>query len=229
MKKTLAIIALASMLWSCTNNVSQEINLKSNHDSASYAIGVLIAKQNASNNLDSLNHQIIKLTMDKFMEEGDSNMMMSLEECQQFYSNYATEISTRKAKAENASFLEENKTKDGVKTTESGLQYKIIREGSGAIPGLTDSAVCHYTGKLVDGRVFDSSVKRGAPITFPLTGVIKGWTEALQMMPVGSKWELYIPYDLAYGERGNGRIPPYATLIFELDLLDIKAAEVSEE
>jgi FKBP-type peptidyl-prolyl cis-trans isomerase FklB len=229
MKKTLAIIALASMLWSCTNNVSQEINLKSNHDSASYAIGVLIAKQNASNNLDSLNHQIIKLTMDKFMEEGDSNMMMSLEECQQFYSNYATEISTLKAKAENASFLEENKTKDGVKTTESGLQYKIIREGSGAIPGLTDSAVCHYTGKLVNGRVFDSSVKRGAPITFPLTGVIKGWTEALQMMPVGSKWELYIPYDLAYGERGNGRIPPYATLIFELDLLDIKAAEVSEE
>ena len=229
MKKTLSIIALASILWSCTNNVSQEINLKNNHDSASYAIGILIAKQNTSNKLDSLNHQIIKLTMDKFMEEGDSNMDMSLEECQQYYSTYAREISTREAKAENAAFLEENKTKDGVKTTESGLQYKVIREGSGAVPGLADSAVCHYTGKLIDGRVFDSSVERGAPITFPLTGVIKGWTEALQMMPVGSKWELYIPYNLAYGERGNGAIPPYSTLIFELDLLDIKSGEVSEE
>jgi FKBP-type peptidyl-prolyl cis-trans isomerase len=126
-------------------------------------------------------------------------------------------------KAEGEAFLAANKTKEGVVTLPSGLQYKILKQGAGPKPSASDSVVCNYRGTLIDGKEFDSSYKRGQPATFPVGGVIKGWTEALQLMPVGSKWQLFLPSDLAYGERGAGAdIGPNATLIFEVELLSIQ-------
>src|SRR5438874_7723429 len=119
-------------------------------------------------------------------------------------------------------FLAENARKEGVKTTASGLQYKVLKSGSGASPKKTDSVKVHYHGTLIDGKVFDSSVQRGEPVTFQVGGVIPGWVEALQLMPVGSKWKLFIPSKLAYAERGAGRdIGPNSALIFEVELLSI--------
>lgn len=119
-------------------------------------------------------------------------------------------------------FLADNKLKNGVVTTPSGLQYEVIKAGTGAIPSLSDQVKCHYVGMLTDGTVFDSSIERNEPIEFYINGVIVGWTEALQMMPVGSKWKLYIPSELGYGDRGAGDvIPPHSTLIFEVELLEI--------
>ncbi|HXM68376.1 MAG TPA: FKBP-type peptidyl-prolyl cis-trans isomerase [Candidatus Acidoferrum sp.] len=126
-------------------------------------------------------------------------------------------------KKEGDAFLAANKAKDGVVTLPSGLEYKILKAGSGPKPTATDSVVCNYRGTLINGTEFDSSYKRGQPATFPVTGVIKGWTEALQLMPVGSKWQLFVPADLAYGERGPApEIGPDSTLIFEVELLSIE-------
>jgi FKBP-type peptidyl-prolyl cis-trans isomerase FklB len=133
-------------------------------------------------------------------------------------------------KAEGAAFLAANKGKEGVVTLPSGLQYKILTPGTGSKPAATDTVVCNYKGTLINGTEFDSSSKHGGPATFPVSGVIKGWTEALQLMPVGSKWQLFIPPDLAYGERGAGAdIGPDATLIFEVELESIKPKEASQE
>lgn len=119
-------------------------------------------------------------------------------------------------------FLADNAGKDGVNQTESGLQFRVLTQGEGAIPARQDRVRVHYTGRLIDGSVFDSSVQRGQPAEFPVSGVIPGWIEALTLMPVGSKWELYIPHNLAYGERGAGAsIPPFSALIFEVELLEI--------
>ena len=118
--------------------------------------------------------------------------------------------------------LEENAKNDDVTVTESGLQFKVLEKGEGTIPARQDQVRVHYTGRLVDGTVFDSSVERGQPAEFPVNGVIPGWIEALTMMPVGSKWQLYIPHNLAYGERGAGAaIPPYSALVFDVELLEI--------
>lgn len=123
---------------------------------------------------------------------------------------------------EGQNFLADNAGKDGVSKTESGLQFRVLTQGEGAIPARQDRVRVHYTGRLIDGSVFDSSVQRGQPAEFPVSGVIPGWIEALTLMPVGSKWELYIPHNLAYGERGAGAsIPPFSALIFEVELLEI--------
>jgi FKBP-type peptidyl-prolyl cis-trans isomerase len=129
-------------------------------------------------------------------------------------------------KKDGMAFLETNKTKEGVVTLPSGLQYKVLQEGTGPKPAATDKVVCNYRGTLLDNTEFDSSYKRGQPATFPVTGVIKGWTEALQLMPVGSKWQLFVPAELAYGDRGaGGQIGPNATLIFEVELLSIQGKD----
>src|SRR5207249_3021164 len=131
-----------------------------------------------------------------------------------------------KNKAEGEKFLSEKKNKPGVKTTASGLQYKVLKEGSGSPPKETDTVVVNYRGTLVDGTEFDSSYKRGEPATFPVNRVIKGWTEALQLMKPGSKYQIFIPANLAYGERGaGGDIGPNATLIFEVELMNVKPGE----
>lgn len=153
---------------------------------------------------------------EKIMKEFQENMMKKKEE-------EAKKLSEGN-KAAGEKFLAENKTKEGVQTTASGLQYKIITAGNGVKPKATDTVKVHYTGKLLDGKVFDSSVQRGEPVEFPVSGVIPGWVEALQLMPQGSKWELYIPSDLAYKDVAQGPIPPASTLIFEVELLEVKAA-----
>jgi FKBP-type peptidyl-prolyl cis-trans isomerase FklB len=134
-----------------------------------------------------------------------------------------------KAKAEGDAFLAENKGKEGVVTLPSGLQYKVLTEGTGASPTDKDRVKVHYRGTLVDGTEFDSSYARNQPAEFPVTGVIKGWTEALQLMREGAKWQLYIPSDLAYGERGGGhKIPPNSVLVFEVELIEVKPAAASK-
>jgi FKBP-type peptidyl-prolyl cis-trans isomerase FklB len=123
-------------------------------------------------------------------------------------------------------FLADNKTKDGVVTLPSGLQYKVITQGTGPKPTASDTVSCNYKGTLIDGKVFDASASHGGPIEFPVNGVIRGWTEALQLMPVGSKWQLFIPSDLAYGPRGAGAdIGPNSTLVFEVELVSIKGKD----
>ena len=129
----------------------------------------------------------------------------------------------KKMKEEGISFLNSKETSEGVAKTESGLLYEVITEGEGEKPVASNTVKVHYTGSFIDGKVFDSSVERGEPIEFPLTQVIAGWTEGLQLMSVGSKYKFYIPYNLAYGDKGYpGAIPPYSTLIFEVELLDFK-------
>lgn len=130
-----------------------------------------------------------------------------------------------KNKKEGEAFLAENKTKEGVITLPSGLQYKVIKEGTGAIPKLTDTVTTNYRGTFIDGKEFDSSYRRGQVATFPVKGVIPGWTEALQLMKAGAKWQLFVPSNLAYGERGPASIGPNAALIFEVDLISIKELE----
>lgn len=148
------------------------------------------------------------------------------EAAEQFFSDHRVNA----LKKEGVDFLAANASKEGVKTTASGLQYKVLTQGTGAIPTATDEVKVNYEGRLVNGKVFDSSYKRGEPTKFKANQVIKGWTEALTMMPVGSKWELYIPYELAYGERGAGQdIKPYSALIFTVELLDIEKPVVEEK
>jgi FKBP-type peptidyl-prolyl cis-trans isomerase FklB len=128
-------------------------------------------------------------------------------------------------KVQGDAFLAENKGKEGVKTTASGLQYRIIKAGSGVKPGVSDTVKVHYEGSLINGTVFDSSIKRGEPVSFPVGGVIKGWTEALQIMPEGSKWQLFIPSDLAYGPGGNRNIGPNEVLLFDVELLEVQKSQ----
>jgi FKBP-type peptidyl-prolyl cis-trans isomerase FklB len=217
----------------CSAVLAQEkTTLKDAKDKVSYSIGLDIGttlkKQKVDVNADTLAAGLrdalsgakpqmtddqIKETMTTFSKE--------LTEKQQAA---AREAST-KNEAEGQKFLAENKTKPGVKTTASGLQYKVIKEGNGPSPKETDTVVTNYRGTLIDGTEFDSSYKRNEPATFPVNGVIKGWSEALQLMKKGSKYQLYVPAGLAYGSRGAGQdIGPNATLIFEVELVDIKPA-----
>lgn len=157
-------------------------------------------------------------------------MPYSNEEMQAAFGEINTRMQAKEAEqskglaAAGEAFLAENAKKPGITVTASGLQYEVITQGTGAIPSSTSKVKTHYHGTLIDGTVFDSSYNRGQPIDFAVNGVIAGWTEALQLMPVGSKWRLYIPYQLAYGERGaGGSIAPYSALIFDVELLEIVA------
>ena len=161
-----------------------------------------------------------KMTMDEVTQTIQAYQQEQMEKAQ-----VEQEKASAEAKAESAAWLKEKEAEDGVMKTDSGLLYKVITEGKGDKPSATDTVKVDYEGSLTDGTVFDSSYKRGEAITFPLNGVIPGWTEGLQLMPVGSKYELYIPSDLAYGPGGTGPIPPHAALKFVVELHSIEKAE----
>lgn len=200
-------------------------------DKVSYALGLGIGSQLKSMGADSLNiddfAQAIKDTI------SGAELKVSHKESQQIVQEFFKEQEAKQraqaaengkvAREEGEKFLAENAKKDGVQVTESGLQYSVIKEGTGKSPKATDTVVCHYEGFLTNGTVFDSSIQRGEPATFPLNAVIAGWTEGLQLMKEGGKTRFFIPYNLAYGEAGAaGAIPPYAALIFDVELLEVK-------
>ena len=213
---------------------------KTSKKDIAYMAGLQIGQQISNQMMKGINQELFAgdstktISKDNFMagfiagtlEKGG---VMTMEAAQE-YTRTAMETIKAKAmeekyadnKAAGEKFLAENKAKEGVKTTESGLQYKVITEGKGEIPADTCKVKVNYKGTLIDGTEFDSSYKRNEPATFRANQVIKGWTEALTMMPVGSKWELYIPQELAYGSRESGQIKPFSTLIFEVELVGIK-------
>ena len=220
--------ALAMTLSSC-GNCKETASLKTDLDSVSYAIGVntgLSYKQNLETfpggtaNVDDMIAGFANALR-------SSETKMTQEEAVNIIQNYFQNAEKKEAdanKKEGEAFLEKNKTKSGIVTTESGLQYKVETAGNGAVPKDGDKVKVHYTGKLLNGEVFDSSVDRGEPAEFGVNQVIPGWTEALKLMPVGSKYTLYIPSDLAYGERGAGpKIKANSTLVFEVELLGVEA------
>lgn len=228
LKSVVIIVAASVVLAACQKNSSKTVTLTNENDSASYALGVLIG-QNNKQNLDAspgtkdLNVDILINAFEKQLK-GDSSQMDAAKAnamIQKFFEKVSTKEAAKNAE-EGKTFLEQNKAKEGVITTASGLQYEILKAGEGPKPTADQTVKCHYHGTLIDGKVFDSSVDRGEPATFNVSQVIPGWTEALQLMPVGSKWKLYIPGELAYGERGAGKdIGPNTTLIFEVELLEI--------
>lgn len=225
------IIVTAFILGSCSNNVSN-LRLKTKEDSLSYAFGIVNYNALIQDSL-SLNPMVVA----KAMRDGENGKpLMEDMDARNFIMSFINdrEILRAEQKAildkelykeyltENENFLAKNKEKEGVTTTASGLQYEVIKMGNGPRPTTESTVRVHYTGTLIDGSEFDSSVERGEPAEFPILGVIPGWTEALQLMPVGSKFKLYIPQDLAYGSTGAGDvIKPFSTLIFEVELLEI--------
>ena len=189
----------------------------------SYALGLSIGQNFRASGFEEINLEDFLSGVRDVLEEGEPKM--TYEEAKVVINEYFQEV-RRKAVEQNQAageeFLKINGLKKGVVTLPSGLQYEILREGNGPKPSLTDSVECHYHGTLINGQVFDSSMDRGQTATFPLQGVIKGWTEILQLMPVGSKWKVTIPADLAYGDRGAGEmIQPGSTLIFIIELISI--------
>jgi FKBP-type peptidyl-prolyl cis-trans isomerase FklB len=208
---------------------SAPLTLSTDKDKTSYAIGM-----DLGNKLKSQSIEVDTAILLRGMNDGiaGNKALMTDEEMRTSLTALSTQIRakqtamlkelTEKNKSEGDAFLAENKSKEGVVALPSGLQYKILKAGDGPKPAASDSVVCNYKGTLINGKEFDSSYKRGQPATFPVGGVIKGWTEALQLMPVGSKWQLFIPPDLGYGERGAGAdIQPDSTLIFEVELMSI--------
>ena len=202
---------------------SKELNLEDALHKFSYAFGVEIGSNLQTVGVDSLAYAIFSKALEDTFKGKEA---MSAKDARTQVQNSIKEFQEREAKRlsePGTLFLAENAKKEGVVTTESGLQYVVLEQGTGAKPTATDKVKVHYQGNLIDGEVFDSSIQRGEPVVFGVSQVISGWTEALQMMPVGSKWQVFIPQDLAYGPRGaGGSIPPYAALIFEVELLSIE-------
>ena len=194
-------------------------------DKVSYALGLSIGQNFRASGFDEINFKDFLTAFRTVYEEGQPEM--SYEEAKEVINNYFQDVQRRaieRNKEAGEEFLKINGHKAGVTTLPSGLQYEVIKMGEGPKPQLTDSVECHYHGTLINGQVFDSSMDRGETATFPLQGVIKGWTEILQLMPVGSKWKVVIPADLAYGDRGAGQmIQPGSTLIFIIELIAIAA------
>ncbi|PYL58284.1 MAG: hypothetical protein DMF30_03190 [Verrucomicrobia bacterium] len=226
MKRFIISFALLSLAGSVFGQ-DKSTPLKDSKDKVSYSIGLNIGfnlkKQNVSINPDTFVLGLKDALAGKpQMTDEQVKETMTAFEKEMIDKQKAAGV---KNGAEGEKFLAENKKKEGVKTTASGLQYKVVKEGTGAQPKEKDTVMANYRGTLIDGTEFDSSYKRGQPATFPVSGVIKGWTEALQMMKVGSKYQLFIPAKLAYGERAIGPdIGPNSTLIFEVELLDVKPA-----
>jgi len=192
-------------------------------DSASYAIGLTVANFYKQQGFKNLNTALIAKAISDVQSNKQALMDESLaNETIMFYIDPNMRSTVRPTIEAGKAFLAQNKKKPGIKTTASGIQYEVLKDAQGPKPQATDTVVVNYVGTLINGTEFDNSARAGKPIEFPLNRVIRGWTEGLQLMPVGSKYKFYIPYNLAYGVNGTGPIPGGATLIFEVELLNIK-------
>ncbi len=225
-------IAMAMMLGSCSKSAVKSVKMKSDMDSLAYALGTMYHAQLMADSLD-LNPLLFAKAL---LDWKDGKPAMTEEAARSYIMVFVNELEREKnekqAEAdkvlykdyieENEAFLAKNKERSEVTVTPSGLQYEVVRMGTGPKPTADNVVKVHYVGTLIDGTEFDSSIKRGEPAQFPLSGVISGWTEALQLMPVGSKFKIYLPQSIAYGPNQAGdQIKPYSTLIFEVELLEI--------
>ncbi|MBQ0833404.1 FKBP-type peptidyl-prolyl cis-trans isomerase [Marinobacter sp.] len=240
MKKTLLILAMTGIVAGCSTQSETPVDpkLDSTDQKVSYGMGLVLGER--------MNNDLPNLQMDQFLQGiqhghagDDETKRMSREEIQQALMEYQKSLQAEQGKQveelaqknmeAGKTFLAENAERDGIQTTESGLQYEILEEGEGEQPGATDTVRVHYTGELLSGEVFDSSRERGEPVSFGLNQVIPGWTEGLQLMNEGARYKLYIPSDLAYGPGGNRSIGPNETLVFDVELLAINPGENEED
>ncbi len=223
-------LGLGVLILACSSKVttkpSSEVPTPINNismDTLSYSLGLLVAQNLKQQGLNKVSSADVADGIQDVISGAEPKL--SLEEANQIFSAHMQKQQEEAHSGnveEGKAFLMENAKKEGVTSLDSGLQYEVITAGTGASPGPTDKVTTHYHGTLLDGTVFDSSVERGQPASFPVNGVIMGWQEALQLMKVGSKWRLFVPHQLAYGERGaGGAIGPFATLIFEVELISI--------
>ena len=198
--------------------------MKTKLDKVSYCFGVNIAQNLEQQKMTEINAELLAKGLDDYLK--DKNLEIPEEEIQTILQDYFTKLQQKQFEnniVEGKEFLEENGKREGVVTLSSGLQYEVLKDGNGEMPKATDTVTTHYHGTLINGTVFDSSVNRGEPATFPVNGVIKGWVEALQLMKVGAKWRVYVPENLAYGANPHpgGPIEPYSTLIFDIELISV--------
>jgi FKBP-type peptidyl-prolyl cis-trans isomerase len=226
---SVTLFAVGLLFSAVSLYAAEEAILKTPKDKLSYIIGVQIGTDLKSQSVD-----VDPVIVNRGLQDSISGkaLLIGDQEAKEIIAAYQKERAGKMAeekkklgeknKVEGTAFLTENKKKEGVKTLPSGLQYKVIKEGTGKTPKATDTVVTQYKGTLIDGKEFDSSYKRGEPATFPVNGVIRGWTEALQLMKEGSTWQLVVPPELAYGDQGAGPIGPNATLIFEVELVSVK-------
>ncbi len=229
------LAAVAALLLAGHAGAADTPKLADQKDKISYSIGVDIGNNLKKQSID-VDADLLARGVKDSMAGGET--LLSAEEVRETLISLQKELrekgqerirqATEKNKKEGEAFLTENKTKEGVVSLPSGLQYKVLQSGTGPSPKATDTVEANYRGTLIDGTEFDSSYKRGQAAVFPVNGVIAGWTEALQRMKVGDKWQLFIPPDLAYGERGAGPIGPNATLIFDVELVSVKSGAEGE-
>ena len=223
-KNLLLTLAVGALAASCNSGSMTQTtaNLKTATDTASYYLGFMYGTGMQRMGLKDANMEALVAGMNTAFQGKETEA--NPQAMEMYLNNYFQQMAMKQAEAnleKGQKFLAENAKKDGVKELVDGIQYKIIKEGNGAKPAETDVVKVHYKGTLIDGTEFDSSIKRGEPAEFPLNRVISGWTKSLKEMPVGSKWEIYIPADQAYGQRGSGPIGPNETLIFEVEMLVI--------
>jgi FKBP-type peptidyl-prolyl cis-trans isomerase FklB len=225
----IAVLAVGLFFSAINLYAADAVTLKTEKEKLSYIIGVQVGNDLKNQSIDVDPAIVGKGLQDSIL---GNKLLIGDQEAKDFIAAYQKERTAKiaeekkrvgeKNKQEGTVFLAENKKKAGVKTLPSGLQYKVIKEGTGKTPKATDTVVTQYKGTLINGTEFDSSYRRNEPATFPVNGVIRGWTEALQLMKEGSKWQLVVPPELAYGEQGAGPIGPNATLIFEVELVSVK-------
>jgi len=217
--KLRVIVVLGILFLVGQVNAQEKLVLKNQKEKVSYIIGTDIGGNFKRQSVDVDPNILAKGIQDAL---SGAKLLLTKEEIQEAMVAFQKEM-TEKQKQRGETFLSENKKKEGVKTLPSGLQYKVVKAGTGKKPKLNDTVTVHYRGTLIDNTEFDSSFRRGQPATFPVSGVIPGWTEALQLMEEGAKWQLFIPPNLAYGERGaGGLVGPNATLIFEIELISVQ-------
>ena len=223
MKNIIILSSLFLFITCKTEKTNKTANLVTELDSVSYSLGVNIG-ENIKTQFEDINLNNFEAGIKDVLEK-DVEAKISDNQAQAIIQSYFSKKQQKQSESvieEGINFLRENGKRESVTTLASGLQYEVVNDGTGSKPTIEDNVTTHYHGTLIDGTIFDSSVDRGEPASFPVGGVIKGWTEALQLMSVGSKWKLYVPYDLAYGERGAGpQIGPFSTLIFEVELISI--------